>query len=502
VGFSSFINSGACRWENRWMASSVAMQNAAQEKPDKLPHARVFAHACLSTLHLPGPALPSALMPTHLRRSLTTLSLVAVMFFNVSGGAFTTESLIVSVGPAAGLLILILVPLLWSLPETLIIGELASMLPEEGGYYRWVYHAFGPFWAFQNGWWTWMYSLVDMAIYPVLFNQYLSFFVPGLSTAVQWVVSLAVIWIATAINLRGAGRVGLVSLVSGGFILAVFLMVSIASLPHVTHLPWQSSGRPGSIAAGGLGVGLSIALWNYIGWDNASTVQGEVRDSSRSYPRALAITLPLVTLGYLVPLSATLAATDWTKWRDGGWPEIARMATGAMGGPLAFLLGVAGMISAVALFNALLLSYSRIPFAMATDGLLPKSLAKVDRRSTPRNAVLISAVCYSVFALLSFVHLVVADVLLYSMALFLEFAALIALRKKTPNLRGSFRIPLGRAGVTVLALVPLVILLAVLAMEMSDGEYGGPAILGALAAALFGPIGYIFVKGRAEATRS
>ena len=69
-----------------------------------------------------------------LRRSLTTLTLVFVMFFNVSGGAFTTESLIVGTGPGLGLLILVLVPLLWSLPETLIVAELASMLPEEGGY--------------------------------------------------------------------------------------------------------------------------------------------------------------------------------------------------------------------------------------------------------------------------------------------------------------------------------------------------------------------------------
>src|SRR6266498_412184 len=71
-------------------------------------------------------------MRVPLRRTLTTLSLVFVMFFNVSGGAFTTESLIVSTGPGIGLLMLILVPLVWSLPETLIIGELASMLPEEG----------------------------------------------------------------------------------------------------------------------------------------------------------------------------------------------------------------------------------------------------------------------------------------------------------------------------------------------------------------------------------
>ena len=435
-------------------------------------------------------------MPVQLRRSLTTLSLVSVMFFNVSGGAFTTETLIVSAGPATGLLIILLVPLLWSLPETLIIGELASMLPEEGGYYRWVYRAFGPFWAFQNGWWTWMYSLVDMAIYPVLFNQYLGFFFPGLSDSVQWIISLAVIWIATGINLRGSGKVGLVSLVSGAFILGVFLLVSLAALPHATHLPWQSPGSH-TVGAGGLGVGLSIALWNYIGWDNASTVQGEVRDSSRSYPRALAITLPLVTLGYLVPLSATLSATDWTRWREGGWPDIALMATGVAGPTLAVLLGVAGMVSAVALFNALLLSYSRIPFAMAVDGLLPRPLAKVDRWSTPRNAVLASAVCYSVFALLSFVHLVVADVLLYSMALFLEFGALIALRRNEPGLRGSFRIPVGTAGVVALALLPVVILLGVIVMETRAGEYGGAAILAALGAALLGPVAYLGLR-RAE----
>ena len=59
-----------------------------------------------------------------LRRALSTAALVFVMFFNVSGGAFTTETLIVSVGPGLGLLLLILVPLFWSLPETLIIGEL------------------------------------------------------------------------------------------------------------------------------------------------------------------------------------------------------------------------------------------------------------------------------------------------------------------------------------------------------------------------------------------
>ena len=323
-----------------------------------------------------------------LPRSLTTLSLVFILYFSTSGGAYTTESLVREVGPGLALLILVLVPLTYSLPEILIVGELASMLPEEGGYYRWVQRAFGPFWAFQNGWLTWMYSLVDMAIYPKLFVTYLSYFWPGLPAGGIWAVGLVVIWGATALNLTGAARVGRGSVLAGTFIIAGFAALSVVALAHATHVPWRPFAEAGRTGANGLAVGLSIALWNYIGWDNASTVQGEVRDASRSYPRALWFALPLVTAGYLLPLLATLAATDWRTWVDGGWPAIALAAGGRAGPVLAAWIAVGGMVSAVALFNALLLAYSRIPFVMAADRLLPAALARTDARGTPRNAVL------------------------------------------------------------------------------------------------------------------
>jgi amino acid transporter len=425
-----------------------------------------------------------------LRRGLGTVSLVFILYFTTSGGAYTTETLIHEVGPGLGLLILLVIPLVWSIPEVLIVGELASMLPEEGGYYRWVDRAFGRFWAFQNGWLTWMYSLVDMAIYPVLFNQYLRYFVPGLSARVEWMVALAVIWGATAINLRGSVRVGRSSVIAGSFIMLGFLALAIASLPHATHVPWRPFASEQGHGIGGLAVGISIALWNYIGWDNASTVQGEVRDASRSYPRALALALPLVTLGYFVPLLSTLAASDWTTWTDGGWPAIATAAAGSAGRWIAIWIGLGGMVSALALFNALLLAYSRIPFVMATDNLLPSRLARTDQRGTPRNAVLVSAICYSLFVLVPFGRLVVADVLLYSLALFLEFGALVRLRKTEPELRGTFRIPLGRPWVALLATVPMVVLVGVVIISFRDGEYGVPAVMGAGVAIVLGPIMY------------
>jgi amino acid transporter len=343
-----------------------------------------------------------------------------------------------------------------------------------------------------------MYSLVDMAIYPKLFVTYLAYFLPGLSPSVVWIVGLFVIWVPTALNLMGAGRVGRSSVIAGTFIIGGFLALSVVALTHATHVPWHPFAAPGRSGTSGLAVGLSIALWNYIGWDNASTVQGEVKDASRAYPRALAFALPLVAAGYLVPLLAALSATDWTTWTEGSWPQIALAAGGSAGPILAAWIAVAGMVSALALFNALLLSGSRIPFVMADDGLLPAALARTDARGTPRNAVLVAALCYSLFMLLPFSGLVVADVLLYSLALMLEFASLLQLRRREPELRGAFRIPLGTRGVAVLAALPLGVLFLVVGLSFADGEYGLPAVISAAVAIALGPAVYSLARARRD----
>ncbi|MEO7042793.1 MAG: APC family permease [Gemmatimonadaceae bacterium] len=417
------------------------------------------------------------------------------MFFNVSGGAYSLEQLVASSGAGLAIIILAVVPLLWSVPEVLIVGELASAVPEEGGYYRWVLRAFGKFWAFQNGWWTWLYSLVDMAIYPVLLNTYLAYFVPDLSRSTRWAIALAMIWGATLLNLRGVTRVAKASMAAGIFVLAAFALLTIGAIPHVFHSPWQPMLAPGREIVPSLGVGLSIALWNYVGWDNASTIEGEIADPSRNFPRALWRALPLVVAAYLIPLVVALGATRISDWHDGGWPDIARIAVGGDAGRVvAALIAIGGIISAVALFNALLMSYSRIPFAMALDGLMPSSIARLNKNDVPRNAVLVSAVCYSIFALAPFGELVVADVVLYSLALFVEFAALIQFRLHQPELRGHFRIPTGTTGVVSLACLPVAILLLVIVLGVRDGTYALPALLGSLVGVLAGPLLYFLVR--------
>jgi amino acid transporter len=435
------------------------------------------------------------------RRGLSLGPLVAVMFFTVSGGPFGLEGLVGAVGPGLALLLLVATPLLYSVPETLLIGELASMLPAEGGYYQWVKRAFGRFAGFCNGWLSWTYSAIDMAIYPVLFIQYARWFAPGLGRLEAWLLALALIWGATWLNLRGTRVVGTAS---GWFVAAVvapFGVLAATALGRWLFGPGPAAPWPvtpfhaaGTTFIGALGIGISQSIWNYSGWDNASTIGGEIEQASATYPRALARTLPLVTVVYLLSIVPALALTDWRTWTDGAWPEIARTVAGPW---LAQWLAVAGMVSAFALFNALLLAYSRVPLVLAQDGLLPRWLARCDARGTPRNAVLVSAVAYSAFALLSFGGLLAADVLLYTAALAMEFAALIRLRGREPDLRGSFRVPLGVPGLVALAVLPVLLLLTGVALEIQSHEIGLPGVLVATGLAALGPVLYV-ATGRAR----
>ncbi len=420
------------------------------------------------------------------------------MFFTVSGGPFGLEGLVGSVGPGVALLLLVATPLLYSVPETLLVGELASMLPVEGGYYQWVKRAFGRFWGFWNGWLSWTYSLLDMAIYPVLLIQYLGFFLPGLGWLERWIVALAMIWGATWLNLRGTRVVGAASGWFVAAVLAPFAVLSVAALVRwlgasATPFPVTPFHAAGTSFLGALGIGVSQSIWNYSGWDNASTIGGEIEEASATYPRALARALPLVTLVYFLTIIPVLALTDWTAWTDGAWPGLARTV---VGGWLGVWVALAGMLSAFALFNALLLVYSRIPLVLAQDGLLPKALARTDARGTPANAVLVSAVVYSLFSLLPFGGLLAGDVLLYTAALGLEFAALIQLRRAEPTLRGAFRVPLAVPWLVALAALPLLVLVAGVVLEVRSRAIGLPGVLVAVLLALAGPPVYAGLRAR------
>jgi amino acid transporter len=427
-----------------------------------------------------------------LRRELGFLPLLAILFFNVSGGPYGIEDSVGVFGPGLVLLLLVLTPIVWSLPVSLVMAELASALPEEGGYVSWVRRAFGPFWGFQAGWWSWINSFVDVAVFPALFADYLKYWWPGMSGAERWVIVLAFVWILTGLNLAGVRVTGWAAALLAAVVLVPVAVFTAAALGQARHAPWLPFSNESRGLAAGLGLGLATMMWNYSGWDTPTTCLGETRTPAVTFRRAALAAVPLIALGYLLPVGAALAATgDWAAWKTGYWP----VAAHAVGGPwLANLMMVGALFASAGLFLSLLLTNSRLPYALAAAGQLPAAVARLHPRfGTPWAAVILSSVCYSAFAWWSFKELIVLDMWLYSLSLLLELAAFVALRRREPGLPRPWRVGGGAVGMWLVVALPAACsLIAMLAAEWSESLVGA-------AAALTGPAAYFLWRERRPA---
>src|ERR1039458_5338885 len=115
------------------------------------------------------------------RAKLTLLPLIAATYFMVAGGPYGLEDIIQMAGYTGALLLFFVTPLIWSLPTAMMVGELASAIPEEGGFYIWATRGLGKFWGFQEVWLTMAGRFFEMALYPTLFVDYLGHFAPVVS---------------------------------------------------------------------------------------------------------------------------------------------------------------------------------------------------------------------------------------------------------------------------------------------------------------------------------
>ena len=387
---------------------------------------------------------------------LTLWPLVAATFFMVSGGTYGTEEVVHGAGYGRGILILLITPLLWSLPTAFMIGELSSALPFEGGYYAWVRRAMGNFWGFQEAWLSLIASIFDMAIYPTLFVAYLTRMFPWFQEGNRgWWVALAVVVACALLNIAGVKVVSLTSLWLFFALSAPFIAIVLLS-PFKLGALANAVTRPTTSNVDILG-GLLICMWNYMGWDNASTIATEVERPQRTYPRAMLVAVTIVAITYVLPFAAMwMTGLKATAWETGSWADIAAL----VGGPLlriAIVLG--GMISAFGMFNALVMSYSRLPLAMAQDGMLPAVFAKLQKKSrAPWVAIIALAIGWAMCLGLGFARLVTIDILLYGASLSLEFLALAVLRFREPELKRPFRVPGGKMGAIAIGIPPVLLL--------------------------------------------
>ena len=403
------------------------------------------------------------------RRSLTLLPLIGATFFMVSGGPYGLEEIVQRAGYSRSILILLLTPIIWSWPVALMIGELSTALPEEGGYYAWVRRALGPFWGFQEAWLSLAASIVDMAVYPTIFVLYLGQFAPNAVAGYRGVLVGGAVLIVCAIwNIAGIRVVGESSKLLMFALLAPFAVLTAVAL--VRHGFAAPTFMRQSASVDLLG-GIVIAMWNYMGWDNASTIAGEVDNPQRTYPLAMFGAVTLTTICYIIPVFAlSRTGMDTSGFTTGAWVQAAAQIVGPW---LGYAIVIGGLICGLGMTNALVLSYSRVPFAMAEHGLMPAWLKKVHPRTgAPWISVIVCSLAWIACLPLGFDRLIAIDIMVYSLSLLLEFVALIALRVREPGLNRPFKIKGGIPMLVLLTLGPTVVL--VLALIQNRGERAGP----------------------------
>ncbi|KAK4252640.1 hypothetical protein QN277_014385 [Acacia crassicarpa] len=394
-------------------------------------------------------------------KKVSVLPLIFIIFYEVSGGPFGTEDAVGAAGPLFALIGFLVFPFIWSVPEALITAEMGTMFPENSGYVVWVSSALGPYWGFQQGWMKWLSGVIDNALYPVLFLDYIKSSIPALASGfprigAAWGLTI----VLTFLNYLGLTIVGWVAIVLGVFSLLPFVVMGFIAIPDIKPSRWLV----GDLRNVDWNLYLNTLFWNLNYWDSISTLTGEVKNPKKTLPKALFFALILVVLAYFFPLLIGTGAVplDRSSWSDGYFSEVAKIIGGAW---LSYWLQAGAAMSNMGMFVAEMSSDSFQLLGMAERGMLPECFSMRSRHGTPLIGILFSASGVILLSWLSFDEIVAAENFLYCFGMILEFIAFILLRIRRPNAPRPYKTPGGTAGAILLCIPPTITIGFVLAFS-------------------------------------
>jgi len=411
-----------------------------------------------------------------LKRSQVRLVTVFFMIYIlVAGGSFGIEDMVSSSGPGLTILLLLLLPIFWSMPMALIASELGSALPGEGGFYVWARRGLGDFWGFQTAWWWSLSTFVDSSVYIVLAVGYLQNWM-HFSQLWFYVIGWTLIAVFTVVNVLGVNLVAVGSTLFSVLIIAPFVVLIVVGLAKWQFNPFTPLTPPGVPifgTSGALGVGLAIGVWMYSGYESMSTLSGEIRNPQKIIPRALMLAVPFIIALYVLPTVAGLAGYGhWAHWATqagGGYVSFVEIGRTLGGSALGVALLASALLGNLALYLGYLASGARPFFAIAADGLFPKRVAGVSKRwGTPVVAIIFLAVVNAILIIGPFQNLVVIDVILFTSSYVLIFISAVRLRTKEPGLKRPFRVPFGTAGMVAMIIPPILIVLFTIYVNAID----------------------------------
>ena len=370
-----------------------------------------------------------------------------------------------------------------TLLTALSYAELASAYPKSGGGYSYISKAFpGPA-GFAAGWMLWFCYIIACALYALGFGSYFwefvqSYFAPladfvfnfagHKAPALMMTVLVSVTFIL--VNMRGTaftGNVENIITMAKIVILGIFILFGVKQILHIptqavsSFRPFMPNGFTGVIIA----MGLTFIAFE--GYDLIATVAEEIKAPEKTIPRATLISLIVTVFIYLMIMLVCIGAiqpetgTSWEFLGDHQETAIAKAAKSFMPFFGVALVIFGGLLSTVSALNATILASSRVAFSMSRDKMLPLSLSKIHvKRRTPHIAIAVTGVIVLIMALLFPIHVIgSAASVMFLLTFTLVNLSVIALRRKFPEMKGGFRVPLYPA--TPIAAIALNMYLAI-----------------------------------------
>ncbi len=391
-------------------------------------------------------------------RGLTPVHAGALVVGTVIGTGIFLKAGIMSqtVGAAHWMLLAWVAAGVLSFAGALVYAEIGSLFPKAGGEYVYIREAYGDLLGFLYGWMRfWVASPGSIAAYAVGGATFLGATnIPGINGC-RTPLAVGFITIFTGLSclsVRFGGRVqsfvtSLKIVIIVGLTLAIFGFSTTGSWSHFVSHAAAGGAWPGFAA---FGTAVLAALWAYDGWNNMPMVAGEIQNPQKSIPLSLIIgvggvmliyTLANIAYVYALPFEELLSANS--KLHPEGLPAATKAASSFLGTSGTVLLSAAFFISAMGALNGSILTSSRIPYAMATENMMPKFLAAVHPKThVPVRSALIQGGWAAVLAI-SGTFDQITDYVVFAGWVFYALASisLIIFRFRNPEAPRGYHVP-------------------------------------------------------------
>ncbi|ETM56533.1 hypothetical protein L914_00487 [Phytophthora nicotianae] len=417
----------------------------------------------------PSPILFDPVQVNH--RRLGVVGIVSILYVYLCAGPIGSEDVVSSAGPLIGLSGFILYAFFVAFPFAYIVAELCSAFPEDGGFTVWVLNAFGPFWAFQVGYWSWIAGVLRGALMPgtllSLLTRYYNMEIE--SSVATYGIKAAIAIVLTGPTLLGTNSVGRLSLLVVIVVIACFTVFTVWAIVESSDLDDLFQMRHENITynpntrdvamTGDIDIHwtnlLNALFFKFKGMHNASVFGGEVQNPARSYARAIAITFLLILVTYVVPINAGIVtdAQSWIMLDRNSFPFFAYYVGGEFLQALiqiASCCGTAGMCMAAVHVMTFLVS------GMAENRLVPKILSKRGAKfQSPFNASILTLVLMVALVGLDFDSMLAMTNACSAAVQLVIIAAIIKLRRELPYIPRPTKVPGGIPVLYVIAVIPM-----------------------------------------------